>query len=465
MHLIQDPNQPQMAFLRGKQCLCSPQSNFASERTSSDDCNHACPGGISSLSGIQQDITNACGGNFGYSVYCLDNCGSLPSKQKQTTIEKDDAAVKKLHTSFATISLAPVYTCAKCHRNQRPVNLCTEPVSISPSFDYFPLNKAQDCIDFCKSEINYAIEWNNIEEFELGTRFPSIYAILLRWRVPESENTIELPICSCYDGDLEDEFLGSSGLCDNNTCPGNSNEFCGALAGDESFATVYCIEDGNGRCDSGSSSQATEPSVSTAVTEEMDCRSDSTTTEYSSTSKVTSTPFPSTSEVTTTTEQGVTTEFPDLDPPEESSSESVGTSISDTTTSYRTTITTDNTNDQTTFSVVTSPHTELTTVVTNPVSSENPQNIKCTNKCRKDDRHGNKWEGCAGRKIWKPCSRLIPGSSGYAHWHCNNQSQFSTSQPNVTGCKSRWVQEMKEKLENVNNMVRHFQTFMSPWNR
>lgn len=79
---------------------------------------------------------------------------------------------------------------------------------------------------------------------------------------------------------------------------------------------------------------------------------------------------------------------------------------------------------------------------------------KCSKKCSKVDRHKNKWEECTGHKIWKQCATLIPGSSGIADWLCINQ-KFSTLQPNVKDCKSRWLQEMKEKLNNVRNMVKN----------
>lgn len=449
--MVQNPGQPQVAFLRGKQCLCSPQSNFASERTSPDNCNHACPGNIPPWSTVKDDITNACGGNFGYSVYCIDNCKSLPPKQRYTIIDQD-VILEKSQSFSSQMSRSLVFTCAKCHRNGSPSNLCTEPVSISPSFDYFPLNKAHDCINFCKSEISYVKKWNSNDEFELGTRFPSRYAILLWWRVPESRSTIHIPICSCYDGDLDDEFLSSPGPCDQYPCPGNNQEFCGALVEDERFATVYCVQDET--CVSGSSTQTTEPTEQSGatVTEEMGCGSDFTTTEHLSTTEVNTTPFPTTAEVSPTTEQR-TTEYPDFDPPPpESSSESVGISESSTITSISTTVTPR----ETTVSLVTSAHTEAITDVTNvtsPFPPETPQNNTCANKCRKEDRHGNKWEGCPGHLIRKQCSRLIPGSNGMAYWYCNNQSQFSTLQPNVKGCKSRWVQEMKEKLKDVNNTV------------
>lgn len=419
-----------VAFIRGIECQCSAEQdpNSLGKILDAEECRHECDTGIPFL----ERNLRFCGGNLGFSVYSASSIMTmkynevrLSSSQEFHPSLKSGLPLGKVFKGDDHVLPINVNLCGQCQgSNEGSFNPCI-PNKISPAFDYFPNNSAQNCANFCASNINYfEVNWKG-EQTQQMIRQATPDAFLLWWNA--TTDGVTLPICMC--GDRRDfHFPFAGGFC-LRLCPGNLMDMCGGMdmAHSEVFVSVYCIEiAGKGQCPvSGTTTTTIE--ISTSATGK---------TTFPTTLKSTTVSTSTNSVINTTTSQTPVTEKPAIN-----ISTITPTQEAVTTSPY------DSSNISDMPSTISFEPTTTT-----PISLEPVRNA-CKKTCHQKDRHGYEWSGRCNHTSNRSCSCLIPNSTGMAFWDCNENGEFETAHPDVSQCQSEWLEKVEQEIKGLNRTV------------
>ncbi|ODM94029.1 Latrophilin-3 [Orchesella cincta] len=440
--------QYQVAILKGAECKCSFTYDFNLWKAPDEDCYIPCPMEDYNATAPRTQVRNACGGNRAYSVYCRsgeDSCTDIPYRvpEAQEEIIAKVSEMDKVR-SWNSQRDKLEHECASCDYGNGQD--CKKGY-IFPDFDYFPVNNPTDCIDYCSQNVSYTVVTTTSGE---QIREPSKHAVLTWWEF--ERNRKDLSICHCINDKIRELYVAVSNVSEcEKKCPGDPSSTCGGLQRDHKmYGSIYCLGSLlDGTCQVAEVTSTVQPQ-STTTTEDPCSEGALGCDDPDPTDSNESTEDPTTTEEPTTTEPPSTTETTLKD--------TSGTPPETTTTST----TCDDDDVSTTTPVPQTSSTTLTTPITTPSStsattpqrttttlSPTPVSSFCKQKCRSIDRHGIKWEVCAGTVGIGPC---FQNSTGVVFWSCSKNGTFVTPQPDSSNCSSPWLEEKHEELEKVDDI-------------
>ena len=466
----------QVVFIRGAECKCAPVYSFQSKWVENEKCHIPCP--VKDLNDRNKALkipseSEICGGNRGYSIYCEERsdgnpCSNLPENPFSLSLNPGKTTVEKFSVTDLSpsgypqnsIGMVLQQNCTRCsYTNNNLASRCLS-TYIGPSFDYFPVNSAEACVEYCGTTIQFV---GNIPDVE-RSRKPTPYA-LMTW---SKQLDVQIPICRCLNPENRNIFTPADPVYCQMTCPGKPDEMCGGLDdrdNKEVYATVYCVNEDDEACEV-TTTETLEPSTSTLETTHEEPTEPPTTLPDTTPNEPTEdtrdpclTGEVDCDEEPTTTTTTITTETtPDVTQP----TTTITTETTPNVTLPTTIITTETTPNETLPTTPTTPitttetTTNATTSITTTRSTTTQTTTSCAIICQKTDWYGISWEACANSWARMSCSSLSPNATGTAYWRCLSNGNFETSHPDISACHAPWVRDFMNRAEDIGELVRNF---------